>query len=707
MMSRTQLLRLSILIGIALLAASGPLVGRSDGQVERIMRDIQARHFYLNGWRRDLHGAIPEEPAFSNLDHNVYPNIDPIDWPSCCGAGVPIFPADGYYDVPMQDAAFAVVAVRSISSGIHEVIGEFVAPDSLYPGTDGYERLTTSTIEFSGGRVSKSAFDPNGGWIGGAITESNYSVFLSAFSVIVSKLDMIDIPYEVKDIADGADPGNDWPSRSKDYFGVSAGLNCGNDVIGECITNRPGCTMQDLLSYLVDNPSGCTFSQYSSWCNNPVDTGETLVAPSQAASAAAGPNDLNSTDARVIEKALLSSGLCVSDYPNSVTVSFASAETNIYAKQDDPVPHEGSAELWIWVTEKLENRVFDPSIGEMLILHEPPVPGVWDDPLEVDYYRFGGLDPSLPTPGITVGDVQGTPAWAYDSDNLKLFSNEDAVYNIHHHDAGWTLSGKFMILQPDWPEGQEKAGPCASCCTLLAAQSTFVTSTGHSGSQEPPEPPDGCAAVPEINPEDTDEGAGCPETDADAASEASVDDAGAEGEGGCETCDDTGSGGGPGSASSNLNANPVTDQPVMVADGHKLEFATDLRVSLPGQDFYLRREYSSKTDLDGPDVVGNNWILPVTRMLTEEPSTEEIVLHGNVRGHIRFQKQNSTTDLYWPSSTTTTYATPEIDGDGDSVWRLTKPGVREVEFYDYGTQNMTDGLAGFIKTERDYFGLEG
>jgi len=126
-------------------------------------------------------------------------------------------------------------------------------------------------------------------------------------------------------------------------------------------------------------------------------------------------------------------------------------------------------------------------------------------------------------------------------------------------------------------------------------------------------------------------------------------------------------------------------------------------VALPGQDFILRREYSSKSDLDGPNIVGNNWVLPVTRMVTE-PVTGELVLHGNVRGNLRFT--DDLTGIYRAHGATTTFAQSVIDSGGVRVWRVHKPGVREVDFYGDNSQNsnVDDDLTGFIRAERDYFG---
>jgi len=92
------------------------VVLNAHGQaVERLMREIQSRHYYLGQWRAGLHGPVPEDgsrPAGA-------PVVNPIVWPNCCDESSPIFPNDGFYAVPMQDPAEAVVITRAIVAGLH------------------------------------------------------------------------------------------------------------------------------------------------------------------------------------------------------------------------------------------------------------------------------------------------------------------------------------------------------------------------------------------------------------------------------------------------------------------------------------------------------------------------------------------------------------------------------------------------------------
>lgn len=122
---------------------------------------------------------------------------------------------------------------------------------------------------------------------------------------------------------------------------------------------------------------------------------------------------------------------------------------------------------------------------------------------------------------------------------------------------------------------------------------------------------------------------------------------------------------GPASPSSSSN-------PVEYATGHKLEFAVDLVVPLPGRDFELARSYTSDYDTGNPNLVGDNWQLNTTVSYYTVGGTGDVPEYIYVMmpggGHRFTHAVEGGSDVWLP--------------DGPSAQRITK------SYVDVGTKRL-------------------
>lgn len=142
--------------------------------------------------------------------------------------------------------------------------------------------------------------------------------------------------------------------------------------------------------------------------------------------------------------------------------------------------------------------------------------------------------------------------------------------------------------------------------------------------------------------------------------------------------------------------------PVDPVYGHKMEAITDLRVQVPGPDFYLTRSYSSHPGNSqaapdgGAGMVGENWSLnlfyALRRVGAGDPQNLELDAgHGR---RVQFS-WDQTSSKWLPSGTSTQYVTAS-----GGLFTLTEPGLWEIDFYD-DDQSPFDLL---IKERRDAYG---
>lgn len=175
---------------------------------------------------------------------------------------------------------------------------------------------------------------------------------------------------------------------------------------------------------------------------------------------------------------------------------------------------------------------------------------------------------------------------------------------------------------------------------------------------------------------------------------------------------------------------PTTTNPVDLATGNKLEYATDLMIPMAGMPFVLSREYTSWTGAWDGYGLGANWSLSTSLHLKHEreDTTDRIAIGGMAK---------ATKGTYWLSNSfsagsenrlagataqTVKKANPEIDrthmADGEwPVWRLTEPGQWQIDFIrprnvgwsdptggTSGHPTVPAGLEGNILTRRDPYG---
>lgn len=244
---------------------------------------------------------------------------------------------------------------------------------------------------------------------------------------------------------------------------------------------------------------------------------------------------------------------------------------------------------------------------------------------------------------------------------------------------GWTFTDKVLITKLTWIAQTPTGEPCDEPCT------------------EPiPDPTE-----PDI-----------------AAGEGSGGDCGEEG--GAESGDDEASGEGSSSGEDAPTrqeaASTISSDSVSLATGHKVERATDLVVSLPGEDFRIVREYTSKPNLYGVGnwggLVGVNWSLNVfQRLYADEFDPDIQYLKGTPLD--RYKKFEEVTSGVWsaggPTAQTMTKATLNVDGLTYPVWRLDSPGRFQIDFFrEYsaggGLEDVGAEYAGLVLQHRDAYG---
>lgn len=158
---------------------------------------------------------------------------------------------------------------------------------------------------------------------------------------------------------------------------------------------------------------------------------------------------------------------------------------------------------------------------------------------------------------------------------------------------------------------------------------------------------------------------------------------------------------------------PYGLHPVSYTSGLKMESATDLVVSVAGGTFALTRHYTSDTGYAGASLVGNNWMPNVARFVVPgaTPSTDPIRLYGpQMDRYVEFTLSSGT----WKAGAgshwyITQVSSVSIGGVSYDVWRLTEPGLFEMDFYRAGGGTLPSGLTstnmqGLLLQSRDAYG---
>jgi RHS repeat-associated protein len=166
---------------------------------------------------------------------------------------------------------------------------------------------------------------------------------------------------------------------------------------------------------------------------------------------------------------------------------------------------------------------------------------------------------------------------------------------------------------------------------------------------------------------------------------------------------------------------PATEMPVVLSTGHKSESATDLSVSVTGQDFQLVREYTSEPaylSASGDNLFGKGWSGEIFRQLRiDSPTTGLLTLDGpSLRQHLIYTETATNSGIWTaggPTNQTITRATINIDGTIWPVFRLSEPGRSDLNFYRAkdtghgdpgGATSPATKMRGLLAQERDIYG---
>jgi len=160
------------------------------------------------------------------------------------------------------------------------------------------------------------------------------------------------------------------------------------------------------------------------------------------------------------------------------------------------------------------------------------------------------------------------------------------------------------------------------------------------------------------------------------------------------------------------NAFPVSDSPVSLATGVKVESAVDLSLPVTGGSFQLRRELTSDTaylnDTTG-NLVGRGWMADVFRAIRVrqvQQNFEVDMLGPPMHSHLVFRRPSGT-GVEWVTAGPTTQKlrqeTLNLDNAQIPVWRLTEPGGWSSDFYRQGA-GIDAKLEGLLLQSRDAHG---
>ena len=167
--------------------------------------------------------------------------------------------------------------------------------------------------------------------------------------------------------------------------------------------------------------------------------------------------------------------------------------------------------------------------------------------------------------------------------------------------------------------------------------------------------------------------------------------------------------------------NPVTNSPVSLVFGHKIEEAVDAVIRLPGRDMEIVRSYTSKPDLyknwnhNGPvpGLVGANWSLNILQYLEIVPDNQLYLVRysgSSYRDQVIFRWNENFARWYagGPVNQNAKMRTLTLKlNDGNEkvydVWRLEMPGQWTKDYYREG-DNTPDKMEGLLLQERDNYG---
>ncbi len=127
--------------------------------------------------------------------------------------------------------------------------------------------------------------------------------------------------------------------------------------------------------------------------------------------------------------------------------------------------------------------------------------------------------------------------------------------------------------------------------------------------------------------------------------------------------------------------------------------ATDLVVSVTGQDFRFSRSYTSNPDYDGADLLGVGWHGSSFLFLKVEAGAEPDIILVDLQFREHVFEYNSTEGKWLPVGASDQYIIDSdvtIGSDKYAVWRLVSPGRWETNFY-----REHDATGGFTATPED------
>jgi RHS repeat-associated protein len=154
---------------------------------------------------------------------------------------------------------------------------------------------------------------------------------------------------------------------------------------------------------------------------------------------------------------------------------------------------------------------------------------------------------------------------------------------------------------------------------------------------------------------------------------------------------------------------PRGPHPVNFASGAKVETATDLSISVVGGDFSLVRRYTSETSAVS-SLVGKHWTMNSFQFIYQNGSALE--LHG-LRADTKFVFDPVGSPVtHWSTGASSTWKITEVSSvsigaSTYDVWRLSEPGVYEIDFYRSGPypSGLTSGaMTGLMLQSRDAHG---